>query len=392
LNNSNIRLFTPWSVLQILLALGAIYVIVAKLMYGLGAVTNLSDNWPWGLWIAFDVGVYIATAAGGFTIAALYYVFKIERFKPLAKPAVLIATLCYTIAAVGIFVDLGRSINIVHPIWMWQPESVMFEVGWCVMAYLTVLYLEVSPNVFQRFKYETLLKIQRFILIPLVIGGIILSFLHQSSLGALFMITPDQNALWNSPLMGYLFLVSAIAMGLALVTFFGIILARSWKMTLRMDVLSSVGKGIAWVLAVYLLARFAELFITGNIDAFNMETSGPGGYLGWLFIAEVGLFMALPMILLFSKLRKSPGWLITSTALVLIGVTLNRLNVLVISHAPARVGEYFPTWQEFLFTFGLIAGAMFVFRLAAKYLPIFEQQNAGLSEAVQKDPPKVIEA
>jgi len=386
LNNANIKLFTPWSVLQILLAAGAVYVMVAKLMYGLGAVTNLSDNWPWGLWIGFDVGAYIAVAAGGFTVAALYYIFKIEKFRPLAKPAVLIAMLCYTIAAIGIFIDIGRSINIVHPLWMWQPESVMFEVAWCVMLYLTVLYLEVSPNLFQRFKAETLMKIHHFVLIPLVISGIILSFLHQSSLGALFMITPDQHPLWHSPLMGYLFLVSAIAMGLSLVIAASILIARSWKMTLRMDVLSPLGKGVAWVLAVYLVIRLVELIAIGNLSAFKFDE------FGLLFLGEVGLGMALPMVILFSKLRKSTGWLAFSTTMVLLGVLLNRLNVLVISHAPARVGSYFPTWQEFLFTFGLIAGAMFAFRVIAKYLPIFENQGAGLPESVLKAAPATVEA
>lgn len=386
MNKANIRLFTPWSVLQILLALGAIGVMIAKLVYGLGFVTNLSDNWPWGLWVAFDVGIYIAVAAGGFTIAALVYIFRIERFRPLVKPAVLIAALSYTIAAIGIFVDLGRSILIVHPIWMWQPESIMFEVAWCVMAYITVLYLESSPNVFQRFNQQTLLKLQRFVLIPLVIGGVILSFLHQSSLGALFMITPDQHALWHSPLMGYLFLISAIAMGLSLVVAASIVMARSWKLTLRMDVLSRVGTLIAWVLGIYLVTRFTELIMIDQMSAFAFDE------FGLLFILEVGVFMALPMIILFTKLRKSRNWLIASTSLVLLGVILNRVNVLVLSHAPARVGSYFPSWTEFLFTFGLIAGAMFAFRLAAKYLPVFEHHHAGLPEGTEESPPEVVEA
>ena len=387
MNNPNIKLFTPWSVLQILLAGGAVYVLVAKLMYGLGAVTNLSDNWPWGLWIGFDVGAYIAVAAGGFSVAALYYIFKIEKLRPLAKPAVLIAMLCYTIAAIGIFIDIGRSINIVHPLWMWQPESVMFEVAWCVMLYLTVLFLEVSPNLFQRWKAETLMKIHHFFLIPLVISGVILSFLHQSSLGALFLITPDQHPLWHSPEMGYLFLISAIAMGLSLVIAASILIARSWKMPLRMDVLSPLAKGVAWVLAIYLVARFVELAIIGNIsEAFTFDE------FGLLFWAEVGLGMAIPMIIMFSKLRKKTGWLAFASTLVILGVLLNRINVLVISHAPARVGSYFPTWQEFLFTFGLITGAMFAFRVIAKYLPIFEYQTDGVPQEKLETTPDTIEA
>ena len=384
MNNQNIPLFTKWSILQILLALGAIGVAIGKLVFGLGAVTNLSDNWPWGLWVAFDVGVYIATAAGGFAIAAIVYIFKMEKFRPLAKPAILMAALCYTIAGIGIMIDLGRSILIVHPLWMWQPESIMFEVAWCVMLYLTVLYLEFSPNIFQRFGMQTLHKIQHAFLIPLVIAGIVLSFLHQSSLGALFMITPDQHALWHSPLMGYLFLISAIAMGLSLVALFAVVTARAWKLTLRMDVLSKLGTGIAWVLVVYLGARFAELLAIGNMSAFAFDE------FGLLFFCEIGLGMFLPMVLLLSKLRKSPNWLMISTSLVILGTILNRLNVLVISHAPARVSSYFPSATEILFTVGLIAGVMFVFRLAAKYLPLYESQDAGLPEGETQ--PEVVPA
>lgn len=386
MNSRNIPLFTPWSVLQILLALGAIGVAIWKLMYGLGAVTNLSDNWPWGLWVGFDVGGYIAVAAGGFSLAAIVYILQLEKFRPIVKPAILIGLLFYTIAAIGIFTDIGRSPLIVHPIWMWQPYSVMFEVAWCVMLYTTVLLLEFSPNIMQRFSRETLLKLHHYILIPLVIMGIILSFLHQSSLGALLLITPDMHPLWYGPLMGYLFFVSAIAAGLATVTLFVLVCSKAWKLTLRMDVLSKIGTGIAWVLATYLVVRFIELFATGNISALAADE------FGLLFFFEVGVFMALPMALLFSRLRKSPAWLTTASLLVVIGVTLNRLNTLVIAHAPVRVGGYFPSATEILFTVGLIAGAMYAFRLAAKYLPVFSDQHAGLPEAARETPPEVVPA
>lgn len=386
MNNRNIPLFTIWSVPQILLALGALGVLVGKLVFGLGAVTNLNDNWPWGLWIGFDVGAYIAVAAGGFTLAAIVYILQLERFRPIVKPAILIAMLFYTIAIIGIFTDIGRSPLIVHPIWMWQSSSVLFEVSWCVMLYTTVLYLEFSPNVSQRFNRQTLLRLQHYILVPLVIVGVILSFLHQSSLGALMLISSDMHSLWYGPLMGYLFLISAVAAGLATVTLFTIVCARVWKFTLRMDVLSKVGTGIAWVLVVYLGIRFTELFATGNISAFAFDE------FGLLFLVEVGVLMALPMVLLFTKLRKSPVWLATATSLVIIGVILNRLDTFVISHAATRVGSYFPSATEILFTVGLIAMATYAFRLAVKYLPVFSDQHAGLSEAAKEAQPEVVTA
>ena len=385
--NPNVPFFGRWGLLQIVLALGAIGVAVAKLAFGLGVTTNLSDNWPWGLWVAFDVGAYIASAAGGFMIAMIVYVFKSERYRPLVRPAILTAALCYTIGGTGILIDLGRSINIVHPIWMWQHESIMFEVAWCVMAYLTVLYLEFSPNIFERFRQKTALRVQHFILMPLVFFGIMLSFLHQSSLGALFLITPQQQPLWHGPLMGYLFLISAVALGLSVVSLFSVVLSKSWKMPIRLDVLSRVGLIIAWTLAVYLVARFGEFIYTGNLSAFKLDT------FGGLFILEVGFGMLAPMLLLFIKrVRSSAGGLISATSLVIMGVVLNRLNVLVISQAPDRVGSYFPAWSEFLFTLGLIAGAMYVFRLAAKYLPLYSDHLKGIPQSTLSESPEVVPA
>jgi len=387
MNNNNIPLFTKWSVLQILLALGAVGVLVAKLVNGLGAVTNLTDDWPWGLWVAMDVGVYIAIAAAGFTTAAIVYIFRVERFRPLVKPAILLGALFYTIAGIGIFTDLGRSINIVHPIWMWQHSSIMFEVSWCVMAYLTVLYLEFSPNLFQRFKLKNALKLQHFFAIPLVISGILLSFLHQSSLGALFLITPDQQPLWHGPEMGYVFLTSAMALGLSVLLVASVWTSKAWKMTLRMDILSRLGLIIAWVLVVYAGVRLTDFLISGNLSAFTFDEFGA------MFIVEVGIGLLLPILLLFMKrIRSSVSGLVWSASLVIVGVMVNRFMVLVASHAPERVGSYFPSATEFLFTFGLIAGVMFVFRLAAKYLPLFSDHYQDIPNATPEKHPEVVSA
>jgi len=387
LNNKNVPLFSFWGIVQILLALGALAVLTAKMIWGLGAVTNLSDNWPWGLWVAFDVGVYIASAAGGFVLAALVYIFKIESFRPLVKPAILIAALGYTIGALGIAVDLGRSPLIVHPLWMWQPGSIMFEVAWCVMMYLTVLYLEFSPNLFARFGLQRAEKVQHALAVPLVTFGILLSFLHQSSLGALFLITPDQQPLWHLPTMGYLFVISAMSLGLSVLTIFSIVTAKSWKLTLRMDLLPKVMSIAAWILVFYLGLRFWDTAQAGHFSAFKFDT------FGGLFLAEVGLGMVLPIVLIaMKKVRESRAGLLWAASLIVFGLMLNRINTLVLSHAPARTGSYFPTVWEFIFTLGLIAGAIYAFRLAAKYLPLFSDNKAGLPEGVAKTNPVVVTA
>ena len=246
-------------------------------------------------------------------------------------------------------------------------------------------YLEFSPNIFERFKLKNSQRIHHWLAIPLVVSGILLSFLHQSSLGALFMITPDQHPLWHGPEMGYLFLISAMAIGLSVLILISIITSKSWKMTLRMDVLSRLGLIAAFILAIYLVVRFVEFAFTGNLSAFKFDE------FGLLFFLEIGICMLLPMILLFIKrVRNSIKGLAWATSLIVMGVMLNRFMVLIISHAPERAGSYFPSATEFLCTFGLIAGVMFVFRLAAKYLPLFSDHYQDVPNATLEKHPEVV--
>ena len=184
----------------VILAAGAV-VTVLRFWKGLGAVTNLSDKFPWGLWVGFDVLCGVALAAGGFTITAAVYVFNLKRFKPIVRPTVLTAFLGYTLVAVGLMYDLGKPWNIWHPIVMWNPRSPMFEVGWCVMLYLTVLALEFSGIVFEKLGWKKAIAVQHAATVPLVIAGVIISTLHQSSLGTFYLITPGKlHPLWYTPL------------------------------------------------------------------------------------------------------------------------------------------------------------------------------------------------
>ncbi|MBU1651106.1 polysulfide reductase NrfD, partial [bacterium] len=189
-------------ILWIIIGLGAA-VATARFMFGLGATTNLSDAVPWGLWIGFDVMSGVALAAGGFVLTATVYIFKLERYHAIVKPAVLTAFLGYIAVAVGLLFDLGLPWNIWHLIIFWNPHSPLFEVGWCVMLYLTVLLLEFFPV--PAAEFSKLAKLRDFLLklrLPLVIAGIALSTLHQSSLGSLFLIMPyNVHPLWYSPIM-----------------------------------------------------------------------------------------------------------------------------------------------------------------------------------------------
>jgi len=184
------------------LSLLGLVLVVYRWIVGLGATTGLTDGRGWGIWISFDVLCGIALAAGAFCIAGTVYILHIKEFYPILRPTVLTGFLGYALAAFAISVDLGFPQRIYYMLYNWNIHSPLFEVGWCVMIYATVLALELSPIVFERFNMKAPLKIIRAITIPLVILGIVLSTMHQSSLGTLFVLMPHRvHPLWYSSIM-----------------------------------------------------------------------------------------------------------------------------------------------------------------------------------------------
>ena len=177
-----------WRGIFAVLMLAGAYATYVRFTAGLGGVTNLSDRFPWGIWVGFDVLCGVGLAAGGFTLVAAVHIFNIERYRPIVRPAVLTAFLGYILVVVALLFDLGRPWNIWHPLIMWNPRSVMFEVAWCVTLYSTVLALEFVPAVLERLQWKRTLAWLRVVSVPLVIVGVLLSTLHQSSLGSLFLI------------------------------------------------------------------------------------------------------------------------------------------------------------------------------------------------------------
>jgi Ni/Fe-hydrogenase subunit HybB-like protein len=211
---------TFWKMVFLLLMAGGLYATFIRFTQGLGASTHLSDQFPWGIWISFDVLCGVMLAAGGFTLTAAVHILNIKRLHSIIRPTILTAFLGYILVCAALMFDLGKPYNIWHPLIMRNPHSVMFEVAYCVMLYTTVLALEFSPIVLERFNLQKPLKVVRAILIPLVICGVILSTLHQSSLGTLYLIVPEKlYPLWYTPLLPVFFFLSAIAVGLAMTIF-----------------------------------------------------------------------------------------------------------------------------------------------------------------------------
>ncbi|MGV8038705.1 MAG: NrfD/PsrC family molybdoenzyme membrane anchor subunit [Thermoanaerobaculaceae bacterium] len=353
----------------LLLALGVIAVL--RFTRGIGAVTNLSDQFPWGLWIGFDVLCGVGLAAGGFAITATVHILHLKDFKPIVRPTVLTAYLGYLLVILGLVFDLGKPWNIWHPIIMWNPHSVMFEVGWCVMLYTTVLSFEFSPVVLERFRLHKLLGIVKALTPVAVVLGVILSTLHQSSLGSLFLIMPHKmHPLWYSPLLPVLFFVSALAAGIGMTVVESFFSRRVFGRAIETHLLSRLSRVSVVVLSVYLVLRLRDVYIR---DA--LRTLWPLNNESWMFLAEIGLGVVLPIALLvFERFRQSPRRLAWAQGAVVLGFVFHRLNVAVTSVEAATGQRYLPAIAEFMVSLGLVALGMWAFVLACRFFPIFPDE------------------
>lgn len=340
---------------------------------GLGSVTNLTDTFPWGLWIGFDILCGVGLAAGGFTITAIVYLFHLERFRPIARPAVLTAFLGYLLVVVGLLFDLGRPWNIWHPLIMWNPHSVMFEIAWCVTLYTTVLALEFSGMVFERLGWKRALRIQHAVVIPLVMLGVLLSTLHQSSLGALYLIVPGKlYPLWYTENLPVIFWFSAVCAGLAMVIVESRLSSRALGQHLEMPLIRELGRVLLAALGVLTVFRVRDLYANGVIGLAFQPT-----YEAALFQVEFILGMVLPFaLLLFPRVRASATGLYAVSLLTVLGFITHRLNVSITGLESAQ-HRYIPAVGEVLVTLMLVALGFGAFKLAAKYLPVYPPLPGG---------------
>jgi Ni/Fe-hydrogenase subunit HybB-like protein len=373
---------TVWRAIFAVVLLSGCYATYLRIRYGLGGATNLSDQFPWGLWIGFDVLCGVGLAAGGFTLVAIVHIFNIERYKPVLRPAVLTAFLGYSLVVVALLYDLGRPDRIWHPLIMWNPHSVMFEVAWCVTLYTTVLFLEFIPMVLEKFGWHKPLEWIHNISVPLMIGGVLLSTLHQSSLGSLYLIVPEKlYPLWYSPLLPALFYVSAIAVGLAMTIFESWHSSRAFGRALELPLLASLARVLAVLMSTYLWIRLLDM---AHRQVFPLLLRNRTET--WLFGLEVAL-MAVPTVLLFQrKVRMNPDALYACAVMVLFGFIANRLNVAVTGMEAGSGAHYIPKWTEIAVTLSIVGAGFAIFRVIAEYFPVFEavRPAAAREAALQK--------
>ena len=353
--------------------------IVYRFVYGLGAATNLSQATPWGLWIGFDMLCGIALAAGGFTLAGAVYILGLEEYRPVVRPALLTGFLGYVFAVMGLLADLGQPWRIPYPIfYKYGVTSVMFEVGWCVFLYVTVLFIEFSPALFEWLGWKRIGRRARDLALGLTAMGVVLSTLHQSSLGALFLTAPGKiHPLWYSPFLPVFFFVSAVAAGIAMVIVESGLSHRLFHRQaasappVDLDRLTlGLGKAGALVLFTYFFIRLQGLAASHRWDLLAT------GWGAW-FLFEVGGFVLLPALLFAWGARTGRVATVRAAAvLAVLGVVLHRLNVSVIAFNWDLRPHYVPSAIEVWVSVTIVTLGVLTFRWIVNRMPILHETAA----------------
>ncbi len=382
-----------------ILALFGLVAGVFRLIFGLGATTNLTDGVPWGLWKVFNMIAGVALSTSGFTIGFLVYVLHMKRFKSFVKPAILIAFLGYGCSCLALLFDIGIPYRFWHPVFMWNFNSFLFEVFWCVLLYFTVTFIELAPTLLDGMKAKRMASVFHGVAFVAVIVGISLSSLHHSSLGSLFLVSPQRlYPLWYSPRLPLFFIISAMAGGIFFLVFVKIVWSKiydpasvfgvkSGPETMQLSSLngslcciasrslpgpdmskiaglSLIGAGL---LAVYLILKIIDLVVLHNLALLIS-----GSVEGWLYILEIGIGVILPIVLIaIPGTRKSPVYAGIAAGAAAFGLVFNRLNVGIFGYAADAGQVYFPSLTEWALGIGVIAAAGLVFISLTEYLPIF---------------------
>jgi len=367
-------LLSPFNVISGIILVGGAVILALRFIQGLAATTNLSHTNPWGLWIGFDVMSGVALAAGGFVTSSAVYLFGMKEYKPIVRPAILTGFLGYFLVVLGLLADLGRPWRLPYPfVKQAGPTSPLFEVALCVALYLTVLFIESTPAAFEWLGWKRLRKLVGSMTIALTILGLILSTMHQSTLGAMYMVTPTKlPPLWYSAHIPVHFFVSAVAAGLAMVIVEGMLSHRAFHHQVRITteqfetINLGLAKGAAVTLAVYLGIKAVAL-------ALENEWHLLGTGWGIWYLVEIIGFVLVPCLMFAVAYRERRLALARVAAVVtVIGIMLNRFNVTFIAfnwQIPAEL-RYVPSWMEVWVTVAFITFAVVAFRWIANRMPI----------------------
>lgn len=368
------RVITPFNVISIAIMGLAAVLLAIRFTKGLGTITNLSQTVPWGFWIGFDVVTGVAFAGGAYVITFMVYILGQEKYHPIVRVTVLNGFLAYVFYAGALLLDLGRPWNVINPIIgnSFGVSSVLFLVAWHFMLYMMAQFVEFSPAVAEWLGLHRVRKVLGALTVGAVIFGITLSTLHQSGLGALYLMARDKiHPLWYSEFIPILFLVSSIFAGLSMVIFEGSLTEKIFHKrvgrALRKshdDIVLSLGRIAGMVMFVYLFLQML-VFVHGK-----KWTYLPSGYGAWYVFEMIG-FVAIPALLFIAAYRtQSLRWIKTAAALTLVGIVMNRLNVTVIGFQWNAAVRYIPSWQEIEISAAVICAEIWVFRWVINRMPV----------------------
>jgi Ni/Fe-hydrogenase subunit HybB-like protein len=374
--NLHTKVVTKPFLVLVALAVVAVVLILYRYLAGLGAVTNLSDGYPWGIWITYDVLVGTALGCGGYAMAILVYVFNRWEYHPVVRSAILTSVFGYSLAGLAIFLDIGRYWNGYKLFLPWQVNfsSVLVEVALCIAAYVVVLWIELLPTILEGYPQnpkaiETRRRLDRWL--PLIAAvGILLPTMHQSSLGTLMIIAGYKlSPLWQSSLLPLFFLLSAIAMGFAVTAFESILSSVAFKRPFETPMLSRLAGVVVWVVAAYLVLRFADLLFRGA----PVFTSG---FLSFMFILE-NLFYLVPVLIVASpSLRSDLRFLFLGSCSLLLAGSLYRFDTFLIAFNPGPGWHYFPAPAEIFVTLGIVAIELMAYLYFVKRFPVLPTESA----------------
>ena len=373
------RIWTkPFRALSVLFAVGALFILV-RLATGLGQITAMNDGYPWGLWIAFDVVTGTALACGGYSVALLVYILNKGKYHPMVRPAILTSALGYSLAGLGVALDVGRWWNVWRvPVffWHWNLNSVLLEVALCIMGYTFVLWIEMSPAFLEKAEAIGTVPVKRFAartrpviekaLLWVTALGILLPTMHQSSLGALMLIAgPRLHPLWNTGWLPLLFLLSCLAMGYAAVVFESVLASWLFKRQPDRQMLAGLGTATLPFLVAYVWLRLYDLAARGQLGAlFAFDRYSI------MSLTEFALFLVAGFILLSDARRRRLGDLFRAAMLLMLAGSLYRFDTYLVAFNPGSNWSYFPSVTEILVTTGLVAGEVMLYILIVKTFPI----------------------
>ena len=403
------KIFTKSFFILLSVVLLGFYFVGVRYIKGIGAVSNMSDGYPWGIWITYDVATGTAIACGGYAVAILVYIRNRMQYHPMIRSAILTSMFGYGLAGFSVMVDLGRpwnAYNFFIPS-QWQANSAMFEVALCVMAYSTVLILEFLPAILtsiEQSKWDRMNAVRNWlhpriapdqksmqdklemvrlgavwlkprlnkVLIFFIVLGITLPTMHQSSLGSLLLIASTKlHPLWHTGFLPLLFLLNCVFIGYAIAILESIISCYSFKRPFETEELSGLAALIPFVTVIWLSVVIGDLVYRGQVAAALKGDF----YSGW-FMAEFLLVASGSLLLFFKKLRKSPRWLFTSASLIVLGGALYRFNVYLIGFNPGQGWRYFPSFAEVMITVGIVALEVLGYKVFVALFPVLPNTSA----------------